>query len=319
MKRMIRRSHLLLSTLAIILTAACTTTKVANQPAVPSGAPQQAQPYKVGKPYQVDGVWYYPKVDMDYDETGIASWYGPGFHGQYTANGEIYDQNALTAAHKTLPLPSMVRVTNLDNGRSIEVRVNDRGPFVNGRIIDLTRRDAQLLGFIDRGTAKVRVQVMKEESMALAALASSQGGENAGPKPAAAPSGSVSATPLPPIGKAPAPAAPMPPATQTAALPPPKSVVGQTVAPQPDGKVVVQPVRATNIYIQAGAFTRQSNAQLLTSKLSVFGPVRMLPVQVGNQLFYRVRVGPLANVDQADQVLQKVIHSGQTEARIVVD
>ncbi|HVJ43807.1 MAG TPA: septal ring lytic transglycosylase RlpA family protein [Dongiaceae bacterium] len=323
MKRMIRRSHLLLGTLAIILTAGCTTTKLANQPSAPSGAPQQAQPYKVGKPYQVDGVWYYPKVDMDYDETGIASWYGPGFHGQYTANGEVYDQNGLTAAHKTLPLPSMVRVTNLDNGRSIEVRVNDRGPFVNGRIIDLTRRDAQLLGFIDQGTAKVRVQVMKEESMALAALGSSQGGENAGPKPLAAPSGSVSATPLPPIGKSQPPSAPSPApqprATQTAAVPPTKSVIGQTIAPQPDGKVQLQPVRATNIYIQAGAFTRQSNAQLLTSKLSAFGPVRMMPVQVGNQLFYRVRLGPLADVDQADQVLQRVIHSGQTEARIVVD
>ncbi|HWT98439.1 MAG TPA: septal ring lytic transglycosylase RlpA family protein [Terriglobales bacterium] len=301
----------------LLLTAGCSTTKVATeQPATP-GAPQQPQPYKVGKPYQVDGVWYYPKVEMDYDETGIASWYGPGFHGQYTANGEVYDQNALTAAHKTLPLPSMVRVTNLENGRSIEVRVNDRGPFVNGRIIDLTRRDAQLLGFIDQGTAKVRVQVMKEESIALAAQASGQGGENAGPKPVAAPAGAVAATPLPPIGQ------PQPPATSATvpapATPPSKSVLGQIVVPQPDGKVQVQPVSPTNIFIQAGAFTRQSNAQSLTSKLSAFGPVRMIPVQVGNQLFYRVRIGPLAGVDQADQVLQKVIHSGQTEARIVVD
>lgn len=313
MMRVIRRSHLVLGTLLLLLTAGCSTTRVATAPATPS-APPQAQPYKIGKPYQVDGVWYYPKVDMDYDETGIASWYGPGFHGQYTANGEVYDQNALTAAHKTLPLPSMVRVTNLDNGRSIEVRVNDRGPFVNGRIIDLTRRDAQLLGFIDQGTAKVRVQVMKEESMALAAAASSQGGENAGPKPTAAPSGAVAATPLPPIGQSqPAPAQPAP----TPA--PSKSVIGQVAVPQPTGQVQLQPVRPTNIYIQAGAFTRQSNAQNLTSKLSAFGPVRMTPVQVGNQLFYRVRVGPLANVDQADQVLQKVIHSGQTEARIVVD
>jgi rare lipoprotein A len=312
---MIRRSHLVVGTLLLLLTAGCSTTKVATeQPSTPGGPPQ-AQPYKVGKPYQVDGVWYYPKVDMDYDETGIASWYGPGFHGQYTANGEIYDQNALTAAHKTLPLPSMVRVTNLDNGRSIEVRINDRGPFVNGRIIDLTRRDAQLLGFIDQGTAKVRVQIMKEESMALAAAASGQGGENAGPKPVAAPTGAVAATPLPPIGAAqPAPAAP----AQVAAAPS-KSVLGQVVVPQPTGQVQVQPVRPTNIYIQAGAFTRQSNAQMLTSKLSAFGPVRMTPVQVGNQLFYRVRVGPIADVGQADQVLQKVIQSGQTEARIVVD
>lgn len=321
MMRVIRRSHLVVGTLLLLLTAGCSTTKVATeQPSTP-GAPQQPQPYKIGKPYQVDGVWYYPKSDMDYDETGIASWYGPGFHGQYTANGEIYDQNALTAAHKTLPLPSMVRVTNLENGRSIEVRVNDRGPFVNGRIIDLTRRDAQLLGFIDRGTAKVRVQIMKEESMAMAVAASAQGGENAGPKPVAAPAGAVAATPLPPIGKSQQPAVPSaaPAAAPQVAAAPSKSVLGQVVVPQPTGQVQIQPVRPTNIYIQAGAFTRQSNAQTLTSKLSAFGPVRMTPVQVGNQLFYRVRVGPIADVDQADQVLQKVIHSGQTEARIVVD
>jgi rare lipoprotein A len=316
-----------MGSLAVLLMAGCSETRVANQPLTVPSAPQQAQPYKIGKPYQVDGVWYYPKADMDYDETGIASWYGPGFHGQYTANGEIYDQNGLTAAHKTLPLPSMVRVTNLDNGRSIVVRVNDRGPFVNGRIIDLTRRDAQLLGFIDQGTAKVRVQVLKDESQLLAAKASSQGGDGIGPKPIAAPSGTVAATPLPPIGKAPAQGAKtatpsQPPAlpAQVAAAPAAgKSVIGQAVLPQPDGQVVLEPVKSTNIYIQAGAFARQSNAQMLTSKLSAFGPVRMIPVQVGNQLFYRVRLGPIANVDQADQVLQKVIRSGQPEARIVVD
>jgi rare lipoprotein A len=260
---------------------------------------------------------------MDYDETGIASWYGPGFHGQYTANGEIYDQNGLTAAHKTLPLPSMVRVTNLDNGRSIVVRVNDRGPFVNGRIIDLTRRDAQLLGFIDQGTAKVRVQILKDESQLLAAKASSQGGDGIGPKPVAAPSGTVAATPLPPIGAAPSqgakPVTPTQPVQTATAPTPSKSVIGQAVLPQPDGQIVMEPVKSTNIYIQAGAFARQSNAQMLTSKLSAFGPVRMTPVQVGNQLFYRVRLGPIANVDQADQMLQKVIRSGQPEARIVVD
>jgi rare lipoprotein A len=316
MMSVIRRSHLVLGALAVLLTAGCSENKGTSEASltIPS-APPSGQPYKVGKPYQVDGVWYYPKVDMDYDETGIASWYGPGFHGQYTANGEIYDQNALTAAHKTLPLPSMVRVTNLDNGRSIEVRVNDRGPFVNGRIIDLTRRDAQLLGFIGQGTAKVRVQILKDESQAMAAAASSQGGDNIGPKPTAAPTGTVAATPLPPIGQNQATA----PSQTTVALQNNKSVIGQAVQPQPDGRVLLEPVKATSIYIQAGAFTRQSNAQMLSSKLSTFGQVHMTPVQVGNQLFYRVRLGPLATVDQADQVLQQVIHSGQPEARIVVD
>src|SRR5246127_144787 len=85
--------------------------------------------YKVGNPYQIDGVWYYPAEDWSYDETGIASWYGEAFHGKDTANGETFDLNAITAAHRTLPLPTIVEVTNLDNGRSLQVRVNDRGPY----------------------------------------------------------------------------------------------------------------------------------------------------------------------------------------------
>ena len=116
--------------------------------------------YKVGKPYQVSGVWYYPSEQPDYRAEGIASWYGPGFHGLRTANGEIYDQNMLTAAHTTLPMPSFVRVTNLENGRSLVLRVNDRGPFVDGRILDVSRRSAQLLGFHGQGTARVRVEAV---------------------------------------------------------------------------------------------------------------------------------------------------------------
>ena len=91
--------------------------------------PPNAGVYKVGQPYQVDNVWYYPREQPDYDETGIASWYGPTFYGKPTANGEMYDGNKLTAAHKTLPMPVNVRVTNLDNGKSLVVRVNDRGPL----------------------------------------------------------------------------------------------------------------------------------------------------------------------------------------------
>ncbi|MGQ9630665.1 MAG: septal ring lytic transglycosylase RlpA family protein [bacterium] len=92
---------------------------------------------------------------------GIASWYGPGFHGRRTANGEIYDMWSMTAAHKTLPLGSEVRVTNLENGRSVVVRINDRGPYAAGRIIDLSRAAAQALGFVDEGTARVRIEVLK--------------------------------------------------------------------------------------------------------------------------------------------------------------
>jgi rare lipoprotein A len=113
---------------------------------------------KIGKPYQVFGVTYYPQDDRGYDRTGIASWYGPTFHEKATANGEIYNQDDVTAAHKTLPMPSWVEVTNLDNGRSLVVRINDRGPFVDGRIIDLSRRSAQLLGVDRPGLARVRVK-----------------------------------------------------------------------------------------------------------------------------------------------------------------
>lgn len=125
--------------------------------------------YKVGNPYKIMGKWYYPKEDYSYSEVGTASWYGKDFHAKKTANGEKYDMNSLTAAHRTLPLPSIVKVTNLENGRSLVLRVNDRGPYAKNRIIDVSRRASQLLGFYTQGTTKVRVEVMEKESKALKA------------------------------------------------------------------------------------------------------------------------------------------------------
>ena len=125
--------------------------------------------YKVGNPYQIMGKWYYPKEDYHYSEVGIASWYGDDFHAKKTANGEKYDMNTLTAAHRTLPLPSIVRVTNLENGRSLVLRVNDRGPYAKDRIIDISKRGAQLLGYQTKGTTKVRVEILESESKALKA------------------------------------------------------------------------------------------------------------------------------------------------------
>jgi rare lipoprotein A len=117
--------------------------------------------YKVGKPYMVAGRWYHPvKNASAYDQTGIASWYGRDFHGKLTANGEHYDMHALSAAHTTLPMPTLVRVTNLENGRSVVVRINDRGPFVKNRLIDLSYAAARQLGFDRKGTARVRVQTL---------------------------------------------------------------------------------------------------------------------------------------------------------------
>ncbi|MCK5041733.1 MAG: septal ring lytic transglycosylase RlpA family protein [Sphingomonadales bacterium] len=115
---------------------------------------------KIGRPYQIAGRWYTPKVEPNYTEVGFASWYGPQFHGKDTANGEVFDMNQLTAAHRTLPLPSYVRVTNLSNGRSVVLRVNDRGPFANERILDVSRRGAQMLGFEQKGVQRVRVEVV---------------------------------------------------------------------------------------------------------------------------------------------------------------
>jgi rare lipoprotein A len=123
------------------------------------------------RPYEVDGQRYEPHVYTHYDETGLASWYSYPPHTRRTADGEWFDARTLTAAHKTLPLPSLVEVTNLDNGRRIEVRVNDRGPFVTGRIIDLTRAAADRLGFTGQGTAHVRVRLIGVADSAQTALA----------------------------------------------------------------------------------------------------------------------------------------------------
>ncbi|MEO3385885.1 septal ring lytic transglycosylase RlpA family protein [Mesorhizobium sp. CAU 1741] len=113
---------------------------------------------QIGRPYKVKGQWYHPKEDPDYRNSGMASWYGDAFHGRLTANGEIYDMTHLTAAHPTMPLPSYARVTNKSNGSSVVVRVNDRGPFARGRIIDLSRRAAELLDYTHNGLAKVDVE-----------------------------------------------------------------------------------------------------------------------------------------------------------------
>lgn len=113
---------------------------------------------QVGKPYKVRGVWYYPKEEKNYRKVGGASWYGDAFHGRLTANGEIYDMTHLTAAHPTMPLPSYARVTNTANGASVIVRVNDRGPYANGRIIDLSKRAAELLDYTHAGVAEVKVE-----------------------------------------------------------------------------------------------------------------------------------------------------------------
>ena len=317
--------------LASVALAGCAeTTLVTNTSKYATEDKNNVPAYKLGKPYQIEGAWYYPKIDYDYSESGIASWYGPDFHGKSTANGEIFDQNALTAAHKTLPMPTIVRVTNLENGRSIEVRINDRGPFSNNRVIDLTRRGAQLLGFENQGTARVKVQVMKEDSILLAnkvggaqlAYAGEVEPLAGGPKPTAAPQGTVITEKLPAGKSAPVqsalPAQPQA-STSVVGLPKPSAAKAAATMPSLNGQVSYVPVKPTNIFIQAGAFLQQSNALKLTQQLASLGQTRVTQVRVGTQTFYRVRLGPIPKVEDADAILQKVLGAGQPDARIVVE
>lgn len=135
--------------------------RVAHGRNVPKGGGRDV----TGKPYKVKGKWYVPKEDRDYNKTGLASWYGSAFHGRLTANGEVYDQYHLSAAHPTFPLPSYARVTNLENGDSVIVRVNDRGPYHPGRIIDLSNKAAEMLEVQHKGTVKVQVQYVGRARM----------------------------------------------------------------------------------------------------------------------------------------------------------
>jgi rare lipoprotein A len=271
--------------------------------------------YKVGKPYAVKGIWYYPREDPQYDETGIASWYGNPFHGRRTANGEIYDMNALTAAHKTLPMPVRVRVTNLDNGRSLVLMVNDRGPFVNGRIIDVSRRAAQLLGFHGQGTAKVRVTMIGFQPGKVVAkrVATPPEQQNALP---ALPRGDVTAQTLAPPPGVKSAAAPSKPGTtpiQVANADPITAV--KPIA----GKVVQKPLGPSSIFIQAGSFSLARNANRLRAQLAYIGPSTITNVFIKGQEMFRVRLGPIFSVEAADEALRQILQNGVKSARIIVE
>ena len=275
--------------------------------------PPNAGVYKVGQPYQIDNVWYYPREQPDYDETGIASWYGPTFYGRPTANGEMYDGNQLTAAHKTLPMPVNVRVTNLDNGKSLIVRVNDRGPYARGRIIDLSKRAAELLDVVQTGTARVRVTYLARADV------------NGGAPPPETPPAIASALPAAPSGKVDTaalsvvPGATVAAPVRTAALPTPAPIPAQMFAEdRPTGQVTRVPVPPeTRLYVQLGAFSRLDNAKALLGKVG--GDLRISTLQRGGQTLYRVRSGPLASVQDADAALARITGAGANDAHIVVD
>ncbi|HEV7368983.1 septal ring lytic transglycosylase RlpA family protein [Arenibaculum sp.] len=284
--------------------------------------PDRKPVYLVGQPYEAQGVWYYPAEDYGYDATGIATTYPPDRHPSHTANGEAFDPGELTAAHKTLPLPSLVRVTNLDNGRTVIVRVNDRGTATPGRIIEVSARAAELLAVPALGAAKVRVTLLAQESRAAAAAlqmvpstATRQGVASDG-SPAAM------AAPRMAVERDGAPASPQASGRGAPALT--DLVAGRT---EPDGRflpaaVVAQlPVDATrrDVYVQAGAFSVFENANRLRARLTSIGPARIDPVMVGDTQIFRVRLGPLSGVEQADSMLGSVVAAGVNGAQVVVD
>ena len=391
-----RCAFLLTTALAGTLLAGCAETTFAVNAAKQATreAPKQQGIYKIGDPYQINGVWYYPAEDYAYNETGVASFYGgevtgTNFHGRLTANGELYDMNALTAAHQTLPMPSLVRVTNMENGRSIVLRVNDRGPFARGRILDVSRRSAQLLGFEGKGTAKVRVQLLAEESRQLK-LAMLQGTGGAGtemvvaaaprgaiesdtlaPPPGARSAGSVASAALPPpsetlsqtrqvttqqqrggrtrtttepLAKPAAPVSAPPTATPsspvvstppgagglvggrpgaapaTPAAPVSREVAALPVQEQARARPVItqQSVQPSNLFVQAGAFANYDNAYRLSARLSRYGSSNVTPVSVNGQQLFRVRIGPVATVQDADSILEWIADVAP-QARIIAD
>ncbi len=251
--------------------------------------------YKIGDPYKINGKWYYPAVNYSYDEVGIASWYGPGFHGKKTANGEIFDQNKISAAHKTLPMPSIVRVTNLENGIVLEnIRINDRGPFAGNRIIDLSKKAAEELGFMNNGVAKVRVEIMENESRIYA----------------------VKNTKQDKVRKA-----------NKARI---EKVEVKSLDNSENEEILItnqneENAQGTNsilnnkpLLIQVGAFSDHRNAKSLTEKLEEF-KAYIERIFIDNKYLYRVRIGPLTNLDIANTIKTKLFDLGYTSSHLVVN
>ena len=267
-----------------------------SYPTSHSGAGQ----YKVGAPYQSGGVWYVPAEQPNYDETGLASWYGDAFDGKPTANGEVFNMYGVSAAHATLPMPCMVEVTNLENGKTIQVRMNDRGPFHPGRIIDVSRGAADQLGFAMKGTAKVRVRYIGPASL-----------DNLDAHPLLA--SSTPAQPAPEYLLSPNASPHRPAATR---------VVYQTVPPA--RRAAVQPASseqraepAVGYAVQAGAYSSRLAAKRAASRLSEAGPATVVPMDRNGAVLYRVVVGSWPAQTSAEAARTRVTALGFADARIV--
>lgn len=287
--------------LLILLVEGCATSRDISVPQSPDISEAQAVGhYKVGNPYRVKGLMYYPAVDYNYNETGIASWYGPDFHLRATANGEHFDMDLPSAAHKTLPLPSIVEVTNLDNGRSLILRVNDRGPFVHGRIIDVSRRAADLLGFQRQGTARMHVRLLRHASIQAARIMPgwkennqtksmlTSGGENTAEDKARGFDGSQSCAS-------------------------PEEV-------EDCRYLRYGASQKSAIFVQLGAFTSLENAHKLHDTLrATYANTSIFHTRHGVSKFHRVRIGPLADLSKADDLLEELIATGYTDARLTLE
>lgn len=305
--------------------------------------------YKIGNPYTIDGVTYVPREEFNHVETGVASWYGPGFHGRNTANGEVYNQSERTAAHRTLQMPSVVRVTNLDNGRSTTVRINDRGPYARSRILDVSRATAEELGMIRTGTAHIRIDQLSAESMAVkevamggggpaeqeAAIAHVQSGGGAAPPPTAvaqAPPPAPSAPPPPTSSPPPPLPSPPPPSQQPA---PPRPADQLVWATPPASSPAAGPVRQVSAngptiaslsahppggyYVQAGAFSNMTNAERQRGLIASYGSTEISQALSGGREVFRVRLGPYTTSDAAGIVADRLKRSGYGDARVVAD
>jgi len=279
---------------------------------VPDVVPRYEPRARNGNPpfYDVMGKRYFVlSSGVGYVERGVASWYGPGFHKVRTSTGEPYDMYAMTAAHKTLPLPAYVRVTNLQNGRSIVVRVNDRGPFVGNRIIDLSYTAASKLDMLRNGTAMVEVRTLEPISAntpLLARATTPTATPNAAPTaaPTAAP---LTATPLTAPTEAP------PPAQASA---PPAEAVSDPAA----GAVSTVPVPRA-LFIQAGAFSDPKNAERLMEKLrgGGYGKVFVRDNEIAGRKMYRVRIGPVPSVAEFDRIVAALERVGVNDAHLALD
>jgi len=252
------------------------------------------------KPYDVYGKTYVPMRDgANYRERGVASWYGKKFHGRRTSSGEPYDMYAMSAAHKTLPLPSFVRVRSLENGRAAIVRVNDRGPFLNNRLIDLSYAAAAKLGIVGSGTGLVEVETVTAPDTAPVQVAQ--------PKIETRGLGIIQA----------AEAAPLPPAPVAAAAP--LSIPATTPASTP---TPVPPAMPPKLFVQAGAFREWGNAEAMRLRLErlAFKPILVQAVTTESQpRVYRVRIGPIASVEEGDRLSAALSRHGVRDPLLVVE